>query len=79
MSKELAEWNLLKECLDSIPLEDIEKSLKALEIIKEKDVDIYILRKCKTVDEYNSKIVHIVGEIRELTEDEFNLLKETLK
>ena len=48
---------------------------KVLNIIKEKDVDIYILEGCKTVDEYNSKIVHIVGETRELTQEEFDLLK----
>lgn len=51
---------------------------RVLEIIKEKDVDIYILNSCKTVDEYNSKIVHIVGETRELTQDEFDLLKRWL-
>ena len=51
---------------------------KVLNIIKEKDVDIYILEGCKTVDEYNSKIVHIVGETRELTEEEFDLLKRWL-
>ena len=51
------------------------KQKKVLDIIKEKDVDIYILNHCKTVDEYNSKIVHIIGEIRELTQDEFDLLK----
>lgn len=51
---------------------------KVLEIIKEKDVDIYILKSCKTVDEYNSSIVHIVGETRELTEEEFDLLKRYL-
>lgn len=67
-------------------LETIKQSLlkaqeqeKVLEIIKEKDVDIYILQKCKTVDEYNSKIVHIVGETRELAEEEFNLLKEVVR
>ncbi len=49
-----------------------------LKIIEEKDVDIYILNSCKTVNEYNSKIVHIVGEIRELNEKEFELLKEVL-
>lgn len=49
---------------------------KALSIIKEKDVDIYILQSCKTVDEYNSKIVHITGETRELTKEEFDTLKE---
>ena len=48
---------------------------QVLEIIKEKDVDIYILKNCKTVDEYNSSVVHIVGETRELTQEEFELLK----
>lgn len=51
---------------------------KTLSIIKEKDVDIYILKNCKTVDEYNSKIVHIVGETRELTKEEFDLVKGML-
>jgi len=48
---------------------------KVLEIIEEKDVDTYILKNCNTVDEYNSSIVHIIGETRELTEEEFVLLK----
>jgi len=60
-------------------IENTKQYKKMLEIIKEKDVDIYILQKCKTVDEYNSKIVHIVGETRELAEEEFKLLKEWLK
>lgn len=51
---------------------------KVLEIIKKKDVDIYILNSCKTVEEYNSKIVHIIGETRELTKKEFELLKRWL-
>lgn len=48
---------------------------KILSIIKKKDVDIYILQSCETLEEYNSKIVHIVGETRELTQEEFELLK----
>ena len=51
---------------------------KILSIVKKKDVDIYILQSCETVDEYNSKIVHIVGETRELTKEEFELLKRYL-
>lgn len=56
------------------------KSKKELawDIVKKKDVDIYILNSCKTVEEYNSKIVHIIGETRELTQGEFDLLKEML-
>ena len=48
-----------------------------LEIIKKKNVDTYILKMCKTVDEYNSKIVHIIGKTKELTQEEFDLLKES--
>ncbi len=54
---------------------ELKKKARTLEIIKEKDVDIYILNHCKTVDEYNSKIIHIIGEIRELNEEEFEILK----
>lgn len=66
----------------AMPLEEYTefmKQEKALEIIKEKDVDIYILNCCKTVNEYNFKTVHIIGETRELTQEEFNLLKEVLE
>lgn len=49
---------------------------EVLRIINEKNVDIYVLQKFKTVDEYNSKIVHIFGETRELTQEEFDLLKK---
>jgi len=48
---------------------------KILSIVKKKDVDICILQSCETVDEYNSKIVHIVGETRELTQEEFEPVK----
>ena len=51
-----------------------EKELKALEIIKEKLVDVFKLYNCKTVEEYNQ------AQYRDcmLTEEEFNLLKEVL-
>ena len=48
---------------------------KVLDMIVEKDVDVYILQRCKTVAEYNSKIIHIIGETRELTKEEFDTLK----
>lgn len=54
------------------------KKEQAFDIIKGKDVDIYIFQSCKTLDEYNSSVVYIVGEPRELTQEEFNLLKEVL-
>jgi thiamine monophosphate synthase len=63
---------------DDERLDTIEKELKALEIIKEKDVDIYIFQRCETVDKYNSRVIHIVGETRELTQEEYDLLKEVL-
>ena len=48
---------------------------KALEIIKEKLVDVFKLYTCKAVEEYNQ------AQYRDcmLTEEEFNLLKEVLE
>ena len=55
----------------------IEKSLKALEIIKEKNVDIRWIEVCDTVKDYNKgRDEHLNYE---LTEEEFNLLKEVLE
>ena len=53
----------------------LEKSLKALEIIKKKTVDIWLIQNKKTLKQYNS----MVDESRQLTEEEFNLLKEVLE
>ena len=53
----------------------VEKSLKALEIIKEKNVDIWLIQNKKTLKQYNS----MVDESRKLTQEEFNLLKEVLE
>lgn len=66
-------------------IKTIEKSLKALEIIKEKRVDLPYLRCCiednqsfERYNEYiNSKTMDYDHE-EELTEEEFNLLKEVL-
>lgn len=55
----------------------IEKSLKALEIIKEKSVDMLLIKKYDNASDYNSA-VWLSGR-EKLTEDEFNLLKECLE
>jgi hypothetical protein len=66
------------EDLEQVPYGEfalIEKSLKALEIIKEKTVDIWLIQNKKTLKQYNS----MVDESRQLTEEEFDLLKEVLE
>lgn len=55
--------------------EQVEKSLKALEIIKNKTVDIWLIQNKKTLKQYNL----LVDESRQLTEEEFDTLKEVLK
>ena len=52
-----------------------EKEHSALEIIKEKNVNIYQIKYMETLDDYNS----VRGEEDRLTEEEFNLLKEVLE
>lgn len=68
-----------KDCedLEQVPYGEfalIEKSLKALEIIKKKTVDIWLIQNKKTLKQYNL----LVDESRQLTEEEFNLLKEVI-
>jgi hypothetical protein len=53
--------------------EENAKYKKVLEIIKEKDVDIKLLKECEEVEEYNAHF--IIDEYQELTEEEFSLLK----
>ena len=62
----LAEDRQLKLCTI------IEKELKALEIIKEKNVDTFYLVTCPILDCYNSETWN------KLTQEEFDLLKEAL-
>lgn len=79
------------EDLEQVPYGEfalIEKSLKALEIIKEKNVnmfgfkrDIKQLGNRFTYKYYQSNLgnYHSGFDIQELTEEEFNLLKEVLE
>ena len=46
---------------------------EVLDIVKEKDVDMYSLRRCETVEEYN--IHFVIDEYQKLTQDEFVILK----
>ena len=59
----------------------LEKKLKALEIIKEKSVDVGFLQWHSSVDSYNSYIVEHAWtkHTRTLTQGEFDLLKEVLE
>ena len=60
-------------------LQVIEKSLKALEIIKNKECDMrwlkYCIKEYKTVEVYNNGLPE---HYEKLTEEEFDLLKEVL-
>ena len=56
----------------------IEKALKALEIIKEKNVDIYAIKCCNSATQYNIKERIQVGR-KILSEEEYYLLKEVLQ
>lgn len=53
----------------------IEKELKALEIIKEKEVNVYDFKEYESKYEYNK---HTKEEFQELTQEEYDLLKEVL-
>lgn len=57
------------------------KKEKALEIIDEKNVDIGLLKITKTVETYNKEIKKILFgyDDGELTQEEYDLLKEVLK
>lgn len=56
-------------------LEIIEKELEILEIIKKKKVNIEWLKACDTYEEY----LFVCPYGNEITETEFNLIKEWLK
>lgn len=60
-----------KDCFDII-----RKELKALEIIKKKEVNIYDLKEYGSKYEYNK---HTNEEFQELFEEEYNLIKEVLE
>ena len=55
----------------------IEKSLKSLEIMKEKRCDIYLLMECERLEHYNEN--DYLSSDQVLTPEEFDLLKEVLQ
>ena len=57
-------------------LDIIEKSLKALEIIKMKNVDIPMVKTCNFVNDYNEW--HSQYKEMHLAKEEYDLLKEVL-
>jgi hypothetical protein len=94
------ELQIIKEQLDSLlpkgltpcmkaNFNDIEKELKALEIIKNKGVFVHLLQQSKKVEEYNSLMLIAFKKMAErdyksavekfcLTQEEYDLLKEVL-
>ena len=66
--------NKINELLETIQFKCIEKELKALEIIKKKQVDISSLNCSNTLTQYNVKENGFIS----LTKEEFDLLKEVL-
>ena len=54
------------------------KELKALEIIKSKNVDIAILKNTENVEQYNNTVLLFFKCSKELTQEEYDLLKEVL-
>ena len=59
--------------------EEINKQLKALEIIKKKGIDIWAFYESKTCDDYNIMIEYHRPQPEYLQEQEFDFLKEVLK
>ena len=59
-------------------IETIEKELKVLEIIKNKNVNILEIKLCNNYEEYNCCASNFF-DVEELTQEEFDLLKEVLE
>lgn len=93
MSKGLESFNYI---FDTIPMpdvdketkqkiycamDDIEKELKALEIIKEKGIDyhsISAIKQSKDYEDYLDLVKNLITVVFKLTQEEFDLLKEVL-
>lgn len=58
-------------------VEEVEKAVKALEIIKDKQVDIHNLLNSKTCKQFNN-FTKWLGYKGNLTQEEYDLLKEVL-
>ena len=74
----LKEYEGAKNHIEALNKERIENSikLKALEIIKEKRVDVDYLIESVSLEEYNKHIQYCYGSL--LTQEEYDLLKEVL-
>ena len=55
---------------------DVEKELKALEIIKEKGIILQFIKETYTVEQYNAGVFGTL--VKSLTQEEYDLLKEVL-
>ncbi len=92
MSKELEALNKIDEVLCDIEIKHkenlgytkpltktIEKSLKALEVFKEKCIDIDLLKPSKNWLDYYTRFKHRTGKNTEITQEEFELLRSVLE
>ena len=61
-----------KECII------VEKALKALEVLKKKNVNVKLIKTLESLEEYNNMHADLRSKFPELTQDEFDLLKEVL-
>ena len=57
----------------------VEKELKALKIVNEKNVNVGMLKRSESASSYNYKMDERRDKCKPLTEDEFNFLKEAFK
>lgn len=75
--KRIAERMANKEPMIVRDYTNIEEELKALEIIRTKEVNIYAIRKSENLVDYNVSWV-LRHKERILTQEEYDLLKEVL-
>lgn len=62
------------ETIEGYPIENIRKSLQALEIIKNKKINLEYLKCCENYEQYKT----VCSYWNEITKKEYNLLKEVL-
>ena len=60
--------------LDNCP--EIKKKLEALEVLKKKTVNVKLVKALESLEEYNNMHADSRSKFPELTQDEFDLLKE---
>lgn len=68
--------NLEQSKIEPLFDNETQNKLKVLEIIKEKEVNVGLLSRCANAERYNKGICY---ELRYLTQEEFDLLKEALQ